>query len=98
MDLGARLSDCPSQDDRGCSVEVGPCLGRECITLPGPRDRMRKPADADRDFESLFQSTPPRLQICVTQPREPWVIGSEVIDLLEESERHHQGEEGMRDR
>src|SRR3981189_2813019 len=34
------LRDCPPQDYRERSVEVGPCLGRECSPLPGPCDRM----------------------------------------------------------
>src|SRR2546428_7762352 len=96
--LVARLSDRPPQDDRERPVEVGPRLDRECIPLPGPCDRMRKPADADRDFESLLQSAPPRLQVRIPKPAEPGVIGSEVVELLEEPERHHQREKGMRDR
>src|SRR6266568_2318572 len=96
--LVARLSDRPPQDGRERSVEIGACLGRECISLPGQCDRVRKPAYADRDFESLFQSPPPRLQVGIAQFAEPWVIWSEVVEFLREAERHHQGEEGMRDR
>ena len=96
--LVGRLSDRSSQDDRERPVEIVPCTGWECIPLPRPCDRLRKRAGTDRDIEGLLQPTPPRLQVGIAQPVEPWIVGSEVVDLLEEAERHHQREEGMRDR
>src|SRR5690348_14945910 len=66
--LYASLSQCATQNDRECSVEVGPCLERECIPPSSPCDRVHKPADAHRNFERLFESTPPRLEVGVAQP------------------------------
>src|SRR5206468_3948319 len=70
----ARLSDRPPHNDREHSIEIGPRLGWKCIPLPSPCDCMRKPADPYRDFESRFQSTPPRLQIYASRSR--WNHGS----------------------
>src|SRR6266851_9454721 len=92
------LSDRPSQDYRKPSVEIGPRVFRERIALPAPCDRMRKPADTDREFERLFQAAPPRLEVGVAQPAEPGVIGTKSVELLEEPERLEQREKGMRDR
>src|SRR5438445_8516763 len=96
--LGAHVSERPAKDDPERSVEVRPFVGRECVPLTGPCDRVCKPTDSERDLESLLQSASPGLQVGVAQPVEPRVIGTEMVELLQEPERHHQREERMRDR
>ena len=47
------LSKCAPQNDREPLVELGPGLRGQMVLLPGPRERVGEPADAEREREDV---------------------------------------------
>jgi hypothetical protein len=71
--LGDRLGDCAPQHDREVGVEARSFLRRERSPLPHVRDRARERADTDRERKCVTEVSAPRLEVRVSQPREPRV-------------------------
>jgi len=47
--LFGRMSECAPQHDRKPPVELGACFLRQCLQLTRRGERLRDPADADRE-------------------------------------------------
>src|ERR687887_2262122 len=92
------LSEGAAQDDREPPVELRTFLLGEMVALTHPGDHMRDGPHPDRQLEGLGETVTPRFQVCITQPGEPRVTRPQLIEFLEEAERHDQGRERMRDR
>src|SRR5438132_11681324 len=94
----ARAGEREPKDHREPPVELRPLRWRQRGTLRQPRDRMGKTAEAKRQIEGLPPIAAPRLEIRVTQPREPRIVRGETVLLGKEPGRDEQREVRMRDR
>ena len=90
--VARRMTTRYHSSNRGCSSggRASRCRGHAnaCANLP------TRIASAN----VVLETAAPRLQIRVAQPREPRVGRRQLVDLLEEAERHDERREGMRDR
>lgn len=79
-------------------IESWSIRGWQRVPLMEPCDRMREAADPKREVERRTMTWPPRLQVGVTEPREPGIVGREPVHLDEESEGLEQRDERVADR
>ena len=92
-----RLRARAPQYDRKPSVELGACLFRQVVALPGPCDRVREGADADRERERRDKTAAPGFQIRVPQSREPRVARRQLGELLQDRNVTTSEAKGCRD-